>query len=195
MPRQSEKLRVYLKPKVRKELEALCRRSCVSAAKVRKARILLLADEKQQGGGLPDREISERVGLCERQVVRIRQQFVRQGGVPVLERKKRSRPGTTPKFDGRAEARLVGAVFAASRRRVCAVRWTMRLLADEAGRLQIVTSVCPETVRQCLKKTGLSLGSRNGFASPSRIEPRFVSAGTWRRFSTFIASRTMTSIR
>ena len=48
MPRQNEKLRVNLKPKVRKELEALCRQGCVSAAKVRKARILLLADEHQQ---------------------------------------------------------------------------------------------------------------------------------------------------
>ena len=191
MPRQSEKLRVYLKPKVRKELEALCRQSCVSAAKVRKARILLLADENQQGGGLPDRQVAERVGLCERQVVRIRQQFVRQGGVPALERKKRSRPGTTPKFDGRAEARLVA--LCCSQPPDGRARWTMRLLADEVGRLQIVTSVCPETVRQCLKKTGLSLGSRNGFASPSRTERN--SSRTWRRSSTFIARSMMTSIR
>lgn len=167
MPRQNEKLRVYLRPKVRRELEALCRQSCVSAAKVRKARILLLSDEHQQGGALPDRKIAERVGLSDRQVVRIRQQFVRGGNVPALERKKRSRPGTTPKFDGRTEARLVA--LCCSRPPEGRARWTMRLLADEVGRLQIVTSVCAETVRKCLKKTGLSLGSRNGFASPSRI--------------------------
>lgn len=167
MPHQNDKLRVFLKPKVRKQLEALCRRSCVAAAKVRKARILLLADEHQASGSLPDREIAERVGLCERQVVRIRQQFVREGGVPVLERKKRSRPGTTPKFDGRAEARLVA--LCCSKPPDGRARWTLQLLTGESNRLQIVTSVSPETVRRCLKKTGLSLGNRNGSVFPNRI--------------------------
>lgn len=166
MPRQNEKLRVHLKPRVRRELEALCRLGCVSAAKVRKARILLLADENQSDAALSDLEIAERVGLCDRQVVRIRQKFVREGGPPALERKKRSRPGTTPKFDGRAEARLVA--LCCSTPPGGRTRWTMRLLADELGRLRIVTSVCPETVRQCLKKTGLNLGNLNGSASPSR---------------------------
>ena len=166
MPRQNEKLRVYLKPKVRRELEALCRQGCVSAAKVRRARILLFADENQPGKVLPDSEIAEHVGLCVRQVVRIRQQFARQGGVPTLERKKRSRPGTTPKFDGRGEARLVA--LACSKPPEGRARWTIRLLADELGRLQIVTYVCPETVRRCLKKTGLSLGSRSASAFRSK---------------------------
>lgn len=167
MPCQNDKLRVLLTAKVRKELEALCRQGCVSAAKVRKARILLLADENQAEEALPDHEIAERVGLCERQVVRIRQKFVREGGPPALERKRRSRPGTTPKFDGRAEARLVA--LCCSKPPEGRTRWTMRLLADELGRLQIVTSVCPETVRKCLKKTGLSLGSRGDSVSPRRI--------------------------
>jgi len=33
------------------------------------------------------------------------------------------------------------------------VRWTLRLLADELVRLEIVDSVSHETVRQALKKT------------------------------------------
>jgi hypothetical protein len=164
MPRQNEKLRVFLKRKVRQQLESLCRQGCAPAAKVRRARILLLADENQAHGSLHDREIAQRVGLCERQVVRIRQQFVRGGGVPALERKKRSRPGTTPKFDGRSEAQLVA--LCCSQPPKGRKRWTIRLLADELGRLRIVTSVCPETVRKCLKKTGLSLGSRSDSAFP-----------------------------
>ena len=32
-------------------------------------------------------------------------------------------------------------------------RWTLQLLVDELCRLQVVTSVCRETVRMCLKKT------------------------------------------
>jgi len=167
MPRQNEKLRVYLKPKVRRELESLCRQGCVSAAKVRKARILLYADENRSDGALRDHEIAERVGLCERQVVRIRQQFVREGGgAPKLGRKPRSRPGTTPKFDGRAEAQLVA--LCCSKPPEGRSRWTIRLLADELGRLQIVTYVCPETVRRCLKKTGLSPGNHGDSAFRSK---------------------------
>jgi hypothetical protein len=37
-------------------------------------------------------------------------------------------------------------------------RWTLRLLADKLVELQIVESVCHETVRQALKKTNCSLG-------------------------------------
>ena len=170
MPRQSEKLRVYLKPKVRKELEALCRRSCVSAAKVRKARILLLArSEKQRGGGLPDREILNGSACANDRWC----EFV----------------NSSRAARGRAGAGAEEAVASRPRRRevrrtsgstawwrcVCSkppewscALWTMRLLADEAGRLQIVTSVCPETVRQCLKKTGLSLGSRKAVLHPPR---------------------------
>lgn len=167
MSNSSIKLRVYLKPKVRRELEALCRQASVSAAKVRKARILLLADENQPGQPLADQEIAERVGLCSRQVVRIRQQFVRDGGPPTLERKRRSRPGTTPKFDGRAEAQLV--TLCCSRPPEGRQRWTLQLLADELGRLKIVSSVCPETVRLCLKKIASSRGNHNDSAFLSGI--------------------------
>jgi hypothetical protein len=37
-------------------------------------------------------------------------------------------------------------------------RWTLRLLADEVGRLEIVDTISHETVRQTLKKTNSSRG-------------------------------------
>jgi hypothetical protein len=191
MPRSNEKVRVYLKAAVRRDLEALCRQGSVSAAKVRRARILLMSDENQPGGAQPDHVISHAVGLCERQVVRVRQGFVRGGDVPQLERKPRSQPGTTPKFDGRAEARLV--TLCCSTPPQGRARWTIRLLADELGRLRIVTSVCPETVRQCLKKTGLSLGNRGGSASPSTTARD--SSRTSKRSLTSTAKRTTTNTR
>jgi hypothetical protein len=43
-------------------------------------------------------------------------------------------------------------------------RWTLQLLCDELVRLQVVESVCRETVRQCLKKTNLSRGGSNATA-------------------------------
>src|SRR6478752_6333436 len=78
MPDLSKKHKVFLSPEYREELEALCRRQSVAAAKVRRARVLLMSDEGHPDGRRRDWEIGEAVGICERQMVRIRQQFVRE---------------------------------------------------------------------------------------------------------------------
>jgi hypothetical protein len=187
----SAKVEVHLTPEMRAELKAICRRQSAGAAVLRRARVLLLADEDHLDGQRPDTYLVEVVGLSERQVRRVRQQFVRNGLTGALSRKKRSRPGTTPKFDGKSEARLV--TLACSTPPDGRQRWTLQLLADELCRLRIVTSVCAETVRQCLKKTGSSLGGRSGSASPRKIVRG--SSPTWRKFSTSTAKRTTTSTR
>jgi len=103
----SAKVEVHLTSDVRAELEAVGRSQSVGAAVARRARILLLADEDHLDGRRTDADIVEVVGLSERQVRRIRQKFVRDGLAGALPRKRRATPGTTPKFDGAAEARLV----------------------------------------------------------------------------------------
>lgn len=157
----NEKLRVQLSLQQRAELEAICQQQRTAVSKRRRARILLLADELH-GLGLADREIAMKVKFCERQVVRIRQQFVREGTAPTLDRKQRAMPATPPKFDGKAEAKLVA--LCCSTPPDGRQRWTLQLLVDELCRLRVVTSVCPETIRRCLKKTALSHGVRNGSA-------------------------------
>jgi len=188
MPDLSKKLRVFLSPEFRSELEAICRRQSVAAAKVRRARVLLMSDESHPDGARHDSEIGEAVGLCERQVVRIRQQFVREGE-PVLQRK--PRPSGPGKLDGPAEAQLV--TICCSRPPDGRDRWTLQLLCDELARLTIVESVCRETVRQCLKKTNLNLGNRNGSASRRKTAP--VSSRGWKKSSTSTSSRTTLGIR
>ena len=79
MPNRSKKLKVCLSTEYREELEGICRRQSVAAAKVRRARVLLMSDEDHPDGRRRDWEIAEVVGISERQVVRIRQQFVREG--------------------------------------------------------------------------------------------------------------------
>jgi hypothetical protein len=177
MPNMELKYRVRLGKVQRTELEAICRRQSVGAAKVRRSRILLMADEEHSDGRRPDWQIAEAVGLCERQVARVRQQFVRAGG-EVLERK--PRPLVPGKLDGKAEATLV--TLCCSKPPQGRERWTLQLLCDELGRLELIESVCRETVRQCLKKTGSSLGERSGSASRKRIG-RGSSRG-WRKSST-----------
>ena len=173
---------VYLTDAQRAELESLCRQQRTPAITLRRAKILLLADDTH-GLAIPDREIAEQVGLCERQVVRIRQKFVREGDESTLVRQHRQTPPIPWKLDGRAEARLVA--LCCSTPPKGRQRWTLQLLVDELCRLKVVTSVCPETVRKCLKKTGLSLGPAVDSASQNGTEP--VSSRRWKRSSTSTA--------
>jgi len=177
MPDLSKKFRVELSSVYRAELESICRRQSVAAAKVRRARVLLMSDENHPDGRRRDWEIAEAVGVCERQVVRIRQQFVREGGT-VLDRK--PCPSVPRKIDGAAEAQLI--TLCCSRPPQGRDHWTLQLLCDELAHLEILESVCPETVRKCLKKTNLSRGKLGGSAFRNRTVPGLLRA--WKKFLT-----------
>lgn len=189
--RSNRKCEVRLSAAQREELEALCRKGTVGAAKLRHAQILLMADQDRREGRHPDWYIAEKVGLCEKQICRVRQKFVREGLTLALERKPRSIPGTKPKFDGRQEARLIQ--LCCSTPPAGRSRWTLQLLADELGRLEVVASVCPETVRRCLKKIASSPGGRSG--SASRKEIMRALWPKWRDSSMFIARNSTTGTR
>jgi hypothetical protein len=182
MPDLAKKLNVELSGAKRSELEAICRQTSVAAAKLRRARILLMSDTAHPDGRRRDWEIAEAVGLSERQVVRIRQQFVRDGE-SVLEFN--VRPPVASKLDGKAEAHLI--TLCCSEAPDGRDRWTLQLLCDELARLKLVESVCPETVRKCLKKMNSSLGERSVSASRRRTG-RGLSPG-WKKSSTSIRSR------
>lgn len=188
MPDTTKKLKVCLSPAHRAELEAICRRQSVAAAKVRRARILLMSDVDHPDGRRRDWEIAEAVGVCERQVVRIRQRFVRDGEI-VLDRK--PRPSVPLKLDGKAEARLI--TLCCGKAPDGRDRWTLQLLCDELAKLKVVESVCPETVRKALKKTNLNLGGQSGFASRRKIEP--ASSRGWKPSSTSTKKRTTRGTR
>jgi hypothetical protein len=191
MPTMSDKCKVKLSAVARKELESVVRQSSAGVARVRWARILLMADEAHPEGRRRDWEIAEAVGISERQVVRIRQKFVREGAEATLQRSTRCDAGSQKALDGKAEAHLV--------RLACSTppegrdRWTLELLVDELCRLQVVQSVSRETVRQSLKKMNYSPGNRNGFAFPKRTA-RASSPG-WKRSSTSTKKRSTTGIR
>ena len=89
----------------------------------------------------------------------LRERFVEDGLEAALDRKKRLTPPTSPIFDGRAEAHLerLACTSPPEGRR----RWTLQLLADKCVELSIVPHTSHETVRSVLKKTNLSLTSRN----------------------------------
>lgn len=180
MPQPNQKFEVVLDEVTRTELEGLVRSGRAPARQVRWARVLLLADADRREGRCPDWYIVEQTGVSPRQVVRIRQMFVRQGISPTHARKRRSDAGVPKVLDGRAEARLV--TLCCSAPPAGHQRWSLRLLAAELGRLQVVVSVCPETVRRCLKKIVSSPGKRNASVFRSGTVP--ASWRTWRKSST-----------
>jgi hypothetical protein len=186
----SAKVEVHLSPKVREELTAISRSQTVGAAKARRARVLLLADEDHADGQRPDTYIAGALGLSEKQVKVIRQKFVREG-LPALERKQRLIPPTPPRFDGRTEARLV--TLCCSTPPDGRQRWTLQLLVDELCRLKVVTTVCRETVRQCLKKTGCNLGGRSDSVSLKKTARD--SSRRWSKSSMSTAKRTTNGTR
>ena len=142
---------IRLSEEERKKLAALVCKGKVAARKRLHAQVLLKADVSAAGAGWTDQQIVDALGIGERTVQAIRQRCVEEGLDAALERKKQCRPSRQKVLDGAKEAQLValccGKVPAGQ------ARWTLRLLADELVRLEIVDSISHETVRQALKKT------------------------------------------
>jgi hypothetical protein len=83
-------------------------------------------------------------------VARVRRQYVEAGLVAALERKRPDRVYAR-KLDGEGEARMIA--VACSDPPAGRERWTLRLLADELVRLEVVETVSYETVRRTLQQT------------------------------------------
>jgi transposase len=177
MPNPQTKYKVRLASDERESLERLSRRPSAGAVAVRRARILLLADEEHLEGRRSDRHIAEVVGLSERQIVRIRQRFVQEGDAALSFA---PRPPVAEKLDGDAQAQL--ATICCSSPPEGRERWTLQLLCDELAKLEVVESISRETVRQALKKTNSSRGGRSVTASRTPTAP--ASSRRWRKSST-----------
>lgn len=144
-----KKYAVRLSPKQRKQLKRLSKRGKVSARKLNRARILLLADENRPKGGKTDTEISDLLDVSQPTVLRVRRQLSTEGLDAALEEK--PRPGRPPKFSGKQRAEITA--LACSSPPQGNGRWTMRLIADKLVELDFVDSISHQTVFNVLKKT------------------------------------------
>jgi len=141
MPRK--KYHINLSAEEQQQLSDLTSKGTVKARKLKRAMILLKADE-----GLTDAQIMAAINVSRPCVERVRKRFV-EGG---LERalNEDPRPGQRRKLDGRGEALLIAT--ACSQAPQGHDHWTMRLLADKLVELRVVESISHETVRLTLKK-------------------------------------------
>ena len=144
-----KKYKVVLTQKQRQQLKALSQRGKVSARKLTRARILLLADENRPKGPMTDSQIQATLDVAMTTVARIRRRFAAEGLSAALEEK--PRPGRPVGFSGKQRA-LVTAL-ACSDAPDGHDKWTLRLLAEKLVELEYVPSISHTTVAGILKKT------------------------------------------
>jgi hypothetical protein len=144
------KYAVYLTEAERAQLRTLIGRGEAPARMLTHARILLKANQGEGGPGWSDAAIAGALDLHADTVARVRRAYVGAGLEAALVRKAPKRVYART-LDGAAEAHLVA--VACSAPPTGRERWTLRLLADELVRLDVVETVSYETVRRTLQQT------------------------------------------
>jgi DNA-binding transcriptional LysR family regulator len=153
--------RVRLTPEERTALEDLCRRRSQQAEPVKRALVLLAADESDLGPARTDQRIAEVYPVSVRTVERLRQRLVEHGLDVALHGLPRGPKQPDRKFDGTTEAHLVA--LRCSKPPEGHAEWTLQLLADQMVALDYAESMSGESVRRLLKKTSSSpVVSKNG---------------------------------
>ena len=140
----AKKYMVTLTNEERQELLALTSAGEIAARKMKRAQILLKADENWK-----DKDIIAALNASRSTVERMRKRYVEGGLDKALNED--PRPGAKRKLDGRAEAYLIA--LACSDPPDDSDHWALRLLADALIELGLVESISHEAVRQYLKKT------------------------------------------
>ncbi len=149
------KYAVYLTEAERARLRTLIGSGEGPARLLAHARILLKADQGEGGAAWADAAIAGALEVHATTVARVRRAYVETGLEAALERKAPAR--VYPRvLDGVGEAHLVA--IACADPPPGRERWTLRLLADELVRLEVVETVSHETVRRTLQQTPANRG-------------------------------------
>lgn len=149
-----KKYHVTLTDEERDQLKAIIAKRKADSQAVKRAYVLLAADENQTGW-LKDEQIQKTYQVSIRSIERLRERFVEDGLDMALKGKKREKYKDKV-FDGAIEAHAVA--LRCSQPPSGHARWTVRLLAQQMVELQYVETIGRETVRKMLKKTRSSLG-------------------------------------
>ncbi len=151
----AKKYHVSLTEVQREELARWSKSQRRSERERKRARILLLADEAQEGGAKKDSDIAQAIKVAPLTVNRVRQRFSERGLDTSLRRKEQQT--RKPRLlDGAGEAHLIALVCSAPPDGH--QRWGLHLLKDTLIEQQIVDTISHEAVRQTLKKMNLNLG-------------------------------------
>jgi len=147
---------VKLTTQQRHQLQKIVSSGSENARKITRCRILLSADK-----GKTDAQISESLDVSLGTIYNVRRRYSQAGIKNAICEK--FRPGQPAKITGRAMAKITA--LACSKAPQGHARWSLRLLAGRVVQLNIVESISYQSVRTILKKTNLSLISKNNGAS------------------------------
>jgi transposase len=147
---------VGLSQEQRQQLEQEVKTGKGPARQLTHARILLKADEGEQGPGWSDEQISEALEVSVPTIERVRRRFVEAGLQEAIRRRPQPERPQKRKINGEQEAYLIA--LACSEAPGGYDHWTMRLLADKMVALGYVEEVSHKTVWETLKKTNSSRG-------------------------------------
>jgi transposase len=144
---------VELSLKERQYLRRIVERRDGPSRRVLHARILLLADQGEEGRGLMDAQIAGELGISSKTVGRVRERYFALGLPHAIERKEH-RNYKPRRLDDDAAQQLLE--LAQQKPPDGHDRWTLRLLADRLVELKIVPEISHETVRRQLNGRKLS---------------------------------------
>jgi hypothetical protein len=144
----NKKYIVRLSDEERGVCQEIVKRLKGSSEKVKRAQILLKADT--DGPAWPDLKIAEAFDCRVQTIENLRKRLVTESFDAALQRKQRATPPTASKLDGEGEIKLIA--MRLGKPPAGYGRWSLQLLANELVALEVVDSICPETVRKTLKK-------------------------------------------
>lgn len=159
-----KKYRVTLEKEERDELHTITAKGSHKTQKVLNALILLNCDEGDyQERRSKNEEIAAVLKVSMRKIDRVKKRFVEEGLEVALNGHQGSRVYAR-KADGDFEAHLIA--LSCSDPPEGFARWSLRLLADQAVKLDYIDSVSHETVRKILKKRNQTLEANRMGDSP-----------------------------
>jgi len=144
---------VNLNGQEKEHLERMTSKGTTGVRKLRRAQILLSANE-----GCTDGHIAEVLGASVSTVERVRKRFVEEGLEASLSERPRIGGALQRKLDGRQEAYLVALACSDPPEGSGKRRWSMQMLAERLVEVGIVEEISGETVRRTLKKGSSSRG-------------------------------------
>jgi len=159
------KYRVELTSEEREYLQAMTAKGTTGARKIKRANILLMADQRKH----TDQAISEALSAGTATVYRTKRNFVEYGLEQALA--EGDQPGGARLLNAVDEAALVA--LACSKPPKGSARWTLSLLGERLVALTDLESVSIETIRRRLKENALKPWQKKMWCLP-RLDAEFI---------------------
>ena len=126
------------------------------AKEIIRARVLLMLDRTGKTDHVRYNRTAEYAGISVQAVYNMRDEYLANQDIDAyLTRKKRETSPVPAKVTGKVEAEIIA--LACSEAPEGHARWTLRLLAEQAVKLDIIDSISYVRVRDILKKRNISL--------------------------------------